>query len=151
MTPVVGSNLGHMNSDCLFCRLVRGDLPSHRVYEDDDFVVLLTIHPINPGHAMVVPKAHIDCFYQMEDRLYIPMMLLVKRLANAIKGAFTPLQVVMETSGVGNRHVHVHVLPVYGLYGRVPQEALEAQAAHSPPAEELAKVARTLTAYMGSS
>ena len=140
-----------MNTDCLFCRLVRRDLPSHRVYEDDDFVVLLSMHPINPGHAMVVPKAHIDSFYQVEDSLYIPMMLLVKRLANAIKVAFAPLQVVMETSGVGNRHVHVHVLPVYGPHDRVPQEILERQEAHSPPAEELAKVARTLTNYMGSS
>ena len=139
-----------MNTGCLFCRLVRGDSPSYRVYEDDDFVVLLTIHPINPGHAMVVPKAHIDSFYQVEDRLYISMMLLVKRLANAINAAFAPLQVVMETSGVGNRHVHVHVLPVYGLYDRVPQEVLERQEAHSPPAEELAKVARTLTTHMGS-
>ncbi len=47
----------------------------------------------------------------------MPMMLLVKRMALAIKAVFTPLQVVMATSGVGNRHVHVHVLPVYGLYG----------------------------------
>jgi histidine triad (HIT) family protein len=140
-----------MNTACHFCRLIRGDLPSHRVYEDDDFVVLLTTHPINPGHAMVVPRAHIDSFYQLEDRLYIPMMLLVKRLANAIKVAFAPLQVVMETSGVGNRHVHVHVLPVYSPYDRVPQEVLERQEAHSPPAEELAKVARTLTNYIGSS
>ena len=139
-----------MNIDCLFCRLIRGDLPSYRVYEDDDFVVLLTIHPINPGHAMVVPRAHVDSFYQLEDRLYVPMMLLVKRLARAIKVAFAPLQVVMETSGVGNRHVHVHVLPVYGLYDRVPQEVLERQEAYSPPAEELAKVAQTLTNYMGS-
>ena len=139
-----------MNIDCLFCRLIRGDLPSYRVYEDDGFVVLLTIHPINPGHAMVVPRAHVDSFYQLEDRLYVPMMLLVKRLARAIKVAFAPLQVVMETSGVGNRHVHVHVLPVYGLYDRVPQEVLERQEAYSPPAEELAKVAQTLTNYMGS-
>ncbi len=139
-----------MDADCLFCRLVRGDLPSYRVYEDDNFVVLLTIHPVNPGHAMVVPKEHIGSFYEVEDALYTPMMLLVKRMARAIKGVFAPLQVVMETSGVGNRHVHVHVLPVYGLYDRVPREVLEKEEAHTPPADELATVAGDLAAYLGS-
>ncbi len=139
-----------MNSDCLFCRLVQGDLPSHKVYEDHDFVVLLTIHPVNPGHAMVVPKRHIGSFYDVEDALYTPMMLLVKRMALAIKDVFAPLQVVMETSGVGNRHAHVHVLPVYGLYDLVPQEVLEREEAHTPPADELATVVRDLATYLAA-
>jgi histidine triad (HIT) family protein len=66
------------SADCLFCRLIRGELPSHRVYEDGAFVVMLTIHPINPGHLLVVPKAHIAGFYAVEDALYTSMMLLVK-------------------------------------------------------------------------
>ncbi len=139
-----------MNSDCLFCRLVQGDLPSHKVYEDHDFVVLLTIHPVNPGHAMVVPKRHIGSFYDVEDALYTPMMLLVKRMARAIKDVFAPLQVVMETSGVGNRHAHVHVLPVYGLYDLAPQEFVERQEAHAPSNRELAAVAQNLSVYLAS-
>lgn len=139
-----------MNSDCLFCRLIRGDLPSHRVYENPDFVVLLTIHPVNPGHTMVVPKEHIGSFYDVEDALYTSMMFLVKRMALAIKDIFEPLQVVMETSGVGNRHVHVHVLPVYGLYDLVPREVVEEQEAHAPPADELVMIASDLAAYLAS-
>ena len=139
-----------MNSTCLFCQLVQGDLPSHRVYEDHDFVVLLTIHPVNPGHAMVVPKKHIESFYDVEDVLYTPMMLLVKRMARAIKDVFAPLQVVMATSGVGNRHVHVHVMPVYGLYDLAPQEFLEQEEAHTPPDDELADVARKLSAELSA-
>jgi len=139
-----------MNSDCLFCRLIRGDLPSHRVYENPDFVVLLTIHPVNPGYAMVVPKEHIGSFYDVEDALYTSMMFLVKRMALAIKDIFEPLQVVMETSGVGNRHVHVHVLPVYGLYDLVPREVVEEQEAHALPADELVMIAGDLAAYLAS-
>jgi histidine triad (HIT) family protein len=120
----------------------------YRVYEDHDFVVMLAIHPTNPGHLLVVPKMHINSFYDVEDALYTPMMLLLKRMALAIKAVFAPLQVVMATSGVGNRHVHVHVMPVHGLYDVVPKEVIERQEAHTPPAEELAKVARDLAAYL---
>lgn len=87
---------------------------------------------------------HIGSFYEVEDTLYIPMMLLVKRMALAIKAVFAPLQVVMATSGVGTLHVHVHVLPVYGLYDVVPRAEIERQEAHTPPAEELTRVARDL-------
>ena len=123
-------------------------MPMYRVFEDHDFIVMLTIHPINPGHLLVVPKAHTDSFYDVEDALYVSMMLLVKRMALAIKAVFAPLQVVMATSGVGNRHVHVHVMPVHGLYDVVPKEVMERQEAHTPPAEELAEVARDLADYL---
>ncbi len=139
-----------INSDCLFCRLVQDDLPTYRVYEDDDFIVMLDIHPINSGHVLVVPKVHVDSFYDVEDALYTPMMLLVKRIALIIKAVFMPQQVVMETSGVGNRHVHMHVLPVYSLYDVVPQEVLERREEHSPRAEELMKVAQELAGYLAA-
>src|SRR5437764_10586903 len=112
------------DTDCLFCSLVQGDLPSHRVYEDENFIVLLTIHPVNPGHVMVVTKEHIESFYDVEDALYTQLMLLVKRMARVVKQVMKPLQVVMETSGIENRHVHVHVIPVHGLYDRVPQAVM---------------------------
>ena len=138
------------SGNCLFCRLIRGDLPSHCVYEDGAFVVMLTIHPINLGHLLVVPKAHIASFYAVEDALYTSMMLLVKRMALAIDAVFAPPQVVMYTSGVGNRHVHVHVLPVYGPYDVVPREVIDLQEARAPSAQELATVAGELTAYIDS-
>lgn len=137
-------SLVNVSTDCLFCRLIQGDLPTYRVYENDNFVVMLDIHPINPGHVLVVPKAHVDSFHEAEDALYVPMMLLVKRMALAIKAMFVPLQVVMATSGVGNRHVHVHVLPVHGLCDVVLEAEIERREAHAPPPEELAKVARDL-------
>jgi histidine triad (HIT) family protein len=137
-----------MTPDCLFCQLLRGDLPSYRVYEDDCFTVLLTIHPINPGHLMVITNEHIDSFYDVEDALYTPMMLLVKRMALLITAVFNPLQVVLETSGVTNRHVHIHVLPVYGLYDRVPRAVLEQQSATPAPAKELTWVMQDLRRHL---
>ena len=135
------------DTDCLFCSLVRGDLPSHRVYEDENFIVMLTIHPVNPGHVMVVTKEHIESFYDVEDTLYTQLMLLVKRMALVVKQVMRPLQVVMETSGIGNRHVHVHVIPVHGLYDRVPKEIME-RIGTTPTDDELAAVASDLAAYI---
>src|SRR5438105_1815033 len=135
------------DTDCLFCSLVRGDLPSHRVYEDENFIVLLTIHPVNPGHVMVLTKQHIESFYDVEDTLYTQLMLLVKRMALVIKHVMKPLQVVMETSGIGNRHVHVHVIPVHDLYELLPQGVAERLTKH-PSADELARVAENLAYAM---
>src|SRR5438270_9566308 len=136
-----------VETECLFCSLVRGDLPSHRAYEDENFIVMLTIHPVNAGHVMVVTKEHIESFYDVDDTLYTPLMLLVKRMALVIKHVMKPLQVVMETSGIGNRHVHVHVIPVHDLYDRMPKEIMDKPVTH-PADDDLAAVASDLAAYI---
>jgi diadenosine tetraphosphate (Ap4A) HIT family hydrolase len=118
------------------------------VYEDEHFTVLLTIHPINPGHLMVVTNAHIPSFYDVEDTLYTSMMLLVKRMALAVKAVYNPLQVVMETSGAGNRHVHIHVLPVYSLYDLVPRDVQERQRARPATDAELTLILHDLRRYL---
>jgi histidine triad (HIT) family protein len=138
------------HADCLFCRLVRGELPRHQVYENDDFLVLLTIAPVNPGYVMVVPKAHIANFYEVDDALYVPLMLLVKRMAQVIKGALQPLQVVLETSGIDNRHVHVHVIPVNGPYDVIAEETTARLETNRPSADDLAAIQQLLTAHMAS-
>lgn len=140
---------GDVQSGCLFCRLVQGALPSHQAYDDAVVAVILPRQPVNPGHAMVVTKAHVENFYDADDDVYTHLMLMVKRTALAIKTAWSPLQVVIETSGIGNRHVHVHVIPVNGLYDLVPKEVMEKQDAQPPASDEqLATVAQDLRRYL---
>jgi histidine triad (HIT) family protein len=134
-----------MHKACLFCRLTSGELPSHQAYADDQVVVILSRQPVNQGHAMVVTRQHVESFYDAEDELYIHLMLIVKRTALAIKAVYTPLQVVMETSGIGNRHIHVHLIPVHGPYDLVPREVMAREEARPPvPDEQLARVAGDL-------
>ncbi len=144
-------------ADCLFCRLVRGDLPSHKVYEDneDNAVVALVststqVAPssINPGRILVIPKAHIGNIYGVGDGVYIRMTRLVERIAPAIKTVFKPLYVIMEPSDVG--HVHVQLVPVYELHGHPPQHLIGQQEAQSSPQQELARLAHDLAAYIAS-
>ena len=140
---------GDMHSDCLFCRLIQGGLSSHQAYKDAVVAVILPRQPVNPGHAMVVTKIHMENFYDADDDLYTHLMLVVKRTALAIKAVFAPLQVVSETSGIGNRHVHVHVIPVHGFYDLVPKEVMEKQDAQPPASDEqLASVAQDLRRYL---
>src|SRR5204863_7658486 len=108
---------------------------------------LLACRRMSPGHVMVVPKEHIESFCDMEDAVYTQLMLLVKRMARVVKQVMRSLQGVMETSGIGNRHVHVHVIPVHGLYDRVPQEIMEKPVTH-PTDDDLAAVASDLAAYI---
>jgi diadenosine tetraphosphate (Ap4A) HIT family hydrolase len=97
---------------------------------------------------MVVTNAHIPSFYDVEDTLYTSMMLLVKRMALAVKAVYNPLQVVMETSGAGNRHVHIHVLPVYSLYDLVPRDVQERQRARPATDAELTLILHDLRRYL---
>lgn len=141
-------------TDCIFCRLVRGDLPSHKVYEDNAVVALVSTSTqvvpssINPGRILVIPKAHIGNIYGVGDGVYIRMTRLVGRIAPAIKTVFKPLYVMMEPSDVG--HVHVQLVPVYELHGHAPQDLIGQQEAQSPPQQELARIAHDLAAYIAS-
>jgi len=137
-----------MDTDCLLFKRVRGDRPSHRIYEDADFVVLLTMYLVNPRHVMVVTKEHITHVYDVEDALYTPLMVLVKRMARVVKRVIAPLQVVMEPSGITNHHVHVHVLPVHSLYDRTPQDVMERLLAQPVPAAERVAMACDLATGM---
>ncbi len=140
-----------MPDECLFCRLIQGELPSHQPYDDARVAVIVPLQPVNPGHVMVVTKEHIESFYDADDVAYTHLMLIVKRVALAIKAVYTPVQVVMETSGIGNRHVHVHVIPVHGFYDLVPKEVMNQQDAQPPAsADQLATVAQQLRLYMAT-
>ena len=79
--------------DCIFCKIVEGELPSSRVYEDDSVLAFLAIEAINPGHTLVIPKRHIESIWDMEDSLYAQNMDVVKKISVALDLAFEPKKV----------------------------------------------------------
>lgn len=98
--------------DCIFCKIVEGELPSSRVYEDDSVLVFLTIEAINPGHTLVIPKRHIESVWDMEDSLYAKTMDVVKKISVALDLAFEPKKVGILVAGWEVPHSHVHVVPM---------------------------------------
>ena len=108
-----------MNSDCIFCKIAQGDIPSRKVYEDDEILAFHDIHPWAPVHFLMVPKAHIPSLAHVDER---HQPLLGRMLAMAPKLALQegcepyPLgghRVVINTGAQGGQevqHLHIHVM-----------------------------------------
>mgnify|MGYP002789895867 FL=1 len=104
-----------MSSSCLFCRIVRGEIPSKKVYEDDEVLVFHDIDPAAPVHLLMIPKEHVENLLSAESRhaaLLGKMLLLAPRLARE-QGATDGFRIVINNGPDGGQevyHLHVHVL-----------------------------------------
>ena len=100
---------------CLFCRIVAGEIPAAKVYEDDELLAFKDIHPKAPLHLLIIPKEHIESMAALEDRhapLMGRMMILAKRLATE-NGSPEGFRTVVNTGRVGRQevyHLHMHLL-----------------------------------------
>lgn len=95
----------------IFTRIINGEIPCHKIYEDDKTIAFLDIHPAQPGHTLVVPKVQVDHFDDLEDEDYQAVWATVKRIAKAQKKAFGRKRVGIHVVGLDVPHAHVHVLP----------------------------------------
>ena len=99
-------------NDCIFCKIVAGEIPSSKVYEDEFVLAFMNIKAVNEGHLLVIPKEHIPYINDMDDQIYTQLMLAVKKFSVAIERAFKPGRVGLAVSGWDVAHVHVHVVPM---------------------------------------
>ena len=99
-------------SETIFDKIIRGDIPSHKVYEDERVVAFLDVHPQWPGHTLVVPKVGVDHIWDMEDDEYMYLMAVVKKLGRHIKDVLGAPRVGVAVEGFGVPHVHVHLVPL---------------------------------------
>ncbi len=102
--------------DCIFCKIVKGEIPSTKVYEDDRVFVFADINPISEGHVLVIPKAHAENVHEMSDEDLTAVILTGKKIANAMKEALNPLGVAfLQLNGKGVNqvvmHYHLHLIP----------------------------------------
>jgi histidine triad (HIT) family protein len=102
-------------SDCLFCRIVSGDIPAKKIYEDDLVVAFHDIHPIAPVHFLVIPKLHVASMAELtaeHEAVMGRVMTVAGRLARE-QGATDGFRTIINTGRVGGQevyHLHVHVL-----------------------------------------
>ena len=91
---------------CVFCKIVRGEFPSHRVYEDEKFLVFLDIRPLAPGHVLVIPKEHYRWVWDVPNiGTYFE---LVQTVAKAIPKAFDPIEEI-HARVIGEEVLHAHI------------------------------------------
>ena len=112
-----------MNTDCIFCKIANGEIPSTTIYEDDFFRVILDLSPATKGHALILPKQHMPNIFEMDDSTAEKIFVLAKRIAKAMKTALNcdGLNIVQnngEAAGQTVFHFHMHIIPRYNEDGQ---------------------------------
>ena len=102
--------------DCIFCKIVSGEIPSVKVYEDDRVFAFMDINPINDGHVLVIPKAHAATIDEIAEVDFLAVMSATHKLAAAVKEALNPeginlLQLNGKAANQVVPHLHVHIVP----------------------------------------
>lgn len=97
--------------NCIFCKIVKGEMPSYKLFEDELFYGLLDIFPRTRGHALIIPKEHHRWVYDVPQ--FAEYWLAVKKLTDAMQKTLSPYFVSYVTHGLEVPHAHIHVLPRY--------------------------------------
>ena len=100
-----------MMADSIFTKIIKGEIPCHKIYEDDKTFAFLDIHPKQPGHVLVVPKQETDHIWDLPDEEYLAVMTTVKKVSLRIREVLKPSRVGVQIEGTGVSHAHVHVFP----------------------------------------
>jgi histidine triad (HIT) family protein len=96
----------------LFTRIIDGEIPGRFVWRDDRCVVFLTIAPIRPGHALVVPIVEVDHWLDLDPELASHLMVVAQEIGRAQMAAFAPERIGLMIAGLEVPHTHLHVLPI---------------------------------------
>ena len=96
--------------DCIFCKIVKGEIPCHKIYEDDNFFAFLDINPISHGHTLLIPKIHYRWVYDVLE--FGEYWQVAKKITLAIKNcSLNPEYVSFLTMGKEVEHAHIHIIP----------------------------------------
>ena len=120
--------------DSIFMKIIAGEIPSYKVYEDDKTFAFLDIHPLVEGHVLVVPKKQVEFIWDLEADDYQALMATVQKVGKRLRDVMDAAYVGVEVIGIDVPHAHVHVVPFTTtdeLKRTAPQE-------HEPDAEKLA-------------
>jgi diadenosine tetraphosphate (Ap4A) HIT family hydrolase len=99
----------------VFTKIINGELPGRFVYEDDDIVAFLTIEPMSQGHTLVVPRAEIDQWQDLDGEVLGKVTSVAQLIGKAVQRAFGAPRVGLIIAGLEVPHLHVHVFPAYSL------------------------------------
>ena len=123
---------------CIFCQIVKGSAPAHKLWESEDFLAFLTIRPCNPGHTLLIPKNHVDYVFDLEEPLYSRIFQAAKQLSEPIKQATEAKRVGVAIEGFSVPHVHLHLVPLSNMAELDPHRHIK------QTQEELAEMAEKI-------
>jgi len=127
----------------LFTRIIEGDLPAHFVWRDDQCVAFLSIAPLKPGHCLVVPRAEVDHWLDLDPDVNAHLSRVSQKIGQALMQAFSPARVATLVLGMEVNHMHLHVVPIWSE-GDVHFGNADASATQEQLGEVAAKVRAAL-------
>lgn len=110
-------------ADCIFCKIIKGEIPSYKIWEDDKFYAFLDINPIFPGHTLLIPKKHHNYVFDYNNKDYIEIMLRAKMLSSKLKKATGSMRVGLAIEGISVPHLHLHLVPINNVNDLDPCKA----------------------------
>lgn len=108
-------------TDCIFCKIIAGEIPSAKIYEDDKVMAFLDITQVTPGHTLLIPKKHVTDIFEYDATLASDVFSRIPKIANAIQQAFPEskgLNILNNNGEVAYQsvfHSHIHLIPRYNL------------------------------------
>ncbi len=103
-----------MQEPTIFTRIIQGEIPAHKIYEDDRVIAFLDLFPISEGHTLVVPKIQIDHIWDLDDDYYEYLWHTAKRIGRHIHQKTDSPRVGVVVEGFGVPHAHIHLIPISG-------------------------------------
>lgn len=128
----------------IFTKIIQGEIPCHKIAEDDQFLAFLDIMPLKEGHVLVIPKKEIDYIFDLPEELFSDLMKFAHRIAPAIKKACPCKKLGVTVIGLEVPHAHVHLIPMNSM-----SDVNFANPKLRPSQEELAATAARIRSYLG--
>jgi histidine triad (HIT) family protein len=131
--------------NCIFCKIIAGEIPSHTLYEDEQFKVILDVGPATKGHALILPKEHYANLYELPEDVAMNVMKLAKKMVQVMTDrlgcdGFNLVQNNGEVAGQTVFHFHLHLIPRYKDDGEILKYNVK-----SFSQEELAEIKKQIT------
>lgn len=107
------SYMNEKKNNCIFCKIVKGEIPCYKAYEDKKFLVFLDIKPVSFGHLLMIPKEHVVWMQEADDKIISDIYKLAKKMMLVLKKSLKCDYVQMSVVGNEIPHFHVHLIPRY--------------------------------------
>lgn len=134
----------HMQEDSVFTKIIKGELPSHKIYEDEQVIAFTPLFMAGKGHILVIPKLQVPYFYDLPIEEYQALMAVTQKLSKTMKAVVGSKYVGLKVVGVEVPHTHIHIIAFDNSdeYNNIPDDSGE------PDHEKLESFAESLRAAL---
>lgn len=129
----------------IFTRIIQGEIPCHKIAEDDRFFAFLDIMPLAPGHTLVVPKQETDYLFSLDPETYQGLWLFAKKISTAVEAAVPCKRIGVAVIGLEVPHAHIHLVPLNRM-----DDINFTRPKMNPSQDELKSIAEKIRANLGT-